>query len=303
MSCSYCRVSKYCSDKCQKYEWSSGSRHKERCHLFEIDRKLSDLYIQRKVSNEWTRFSGLGVCDPALNLAEVSQWRILHFRSVALILSAAYENHEELKENTHLGIFLKLVGDGHDHCSFIIDKVAFIPWSPNESWATVKMGFCLLPDGKITSLTREGQYGTYGTTLPPGFDLHRYITHVNRGITHFHGSFWPLPRKLSDTAFDAAKPPKEWLHYMRHHPGGFIYVDGIESEVFGVAKRDGSQVQLYEYDKRVSQVPFDFRLKEMAKINTTEFKKLLDDSTRRVCMIHKKEEDQQNPASAQGEMK
>ncbi|KAJ7896560.1 hypothetical protein B0H13DRAFT_821902 [Mycena leptocephala] len=46
MSCSYCRVAKYCSDKCQKYDWSDGSRHKERCHLFEVDRKLSDEYIK-----------------------------------------------------------------------------------------------------------------------------------------------------------------------------------------------------------------------------------------------------------------
>ncbi|KAF8202809.1 hypothetical protein K438DRAFT_584893 [Mycena galopus ATCC 62051] len=38
--CPDCLVAQHCSDKCQDYDWSNGSRHKERCHLFEINRKL-----------------------------------------------------------------------------------------------------------------------------------------------------------------------------------------------------------------------------------------------------------------------
>ncbi|KAF8188142.1 hypothetical protein K438DRAFT_1833872 [Mycena galopus ATCC 62051] len=42
LCCSYCRVARYCSPKCQKYDWMDGTRHRDRCHLFEVDRKLSD---------------------------------------------------------------------------------------------------------------------------------------------------------------------------------------------------------------------------------------------------------------------
>ncbi|KAJ6455350.1 hypothetical protein C8R45DRAFT_1111392 [Mycena sanguinolenta] len=49
------------------------------------------------------------------------------------------------------------------------------------------VGFCQLPEANL---------------LPPNFDLHRYIPHVNRGVTHFHASFWPLPRKVSTNMTD-----------------------------------------------------------------------------------------------------
>ncbi|KAJ7120237.1 hypothetical protein C8R44DRAFT_853515 [Mycena epipterygia] len=160
------------------------------------------------------------------------------------------------------------------------------------------IGFCLLPDGKMSSSTRNPYYlySASETSLPPAFDLHRYITHVTRGITHFHGSFWPLPRRLSDAAFEAAEPPSEWIRYMRLQPEGFgpgygrrrlasFDFDNMDAEVFGVAKRDGTRVQLFKYDKNVSGASFDNRPAEIAKVDTTEFKKLLDDPSRRLCMV------------------
>ncbi|KAJ7471104.1 hypothetical protein FB451DRAFT_327094 [Mycena latifolia] len=42
--CSRCLVSKYCSTECQKRDWSG--RHKNQCHLFEVDRKLSEVFVK-----------------------------------------------------------------------------------------------------------------------------------------------------------------------------------------------------------------------------------------------------------------
>jgi hypothetical protein len=187
----------------------------------------------------------------------------------------------------HLGIFLKLLDSGPPcGCrSFVIDKVALMPWVDGEAWSTVTVGFCVLPDGEMDPQIRELQYSS-GTTLPPSFDLHRLITHINRGITHFHGSFWPLPRRLSDAAFTAAEPPPEWMQNMRRHAAGFVFVaDGLALEVFGIQKRDGTHVPLYKFDQRTNRIAFDSRLPELAKIDTTEFKKLLDDPSRKVCMV------------------
>ncbi|KAJ6541448.1 hypothetical protein B0H19DRAFT_1268447 [Mycena capillaripes] len=220
----------------------------------------------------------------------MSIWTDLHRKNFSLIYSAVFEHKrgQAVGKTPHLGIFLRLVerGPNYDRRSFVIDKVALIPWAPREAWSNVETGFRLLPGGEISSYTGEPyyQHSYSGITLPPGFDLHRYITHINRGITHFHGSFWPLPRLLSDAVFKEAEPPKEWLRYMRLIPNGFHCITSI-TETFGVSKRDGKRVPLYRYDKDVCDVSFDSRLEALAKIDTTEFKKLLDDPSRKVYLI------------------
>ncbi|KAJ7648473.1 hypothetical protein B0H17DRAFT_1148024 [Mycena rosella] len=191
----------------------------------------------------------------------------------------------EWEKKPHLGFFLKLVGDGpeYDHCSFVIDKVALIPWTPRQGWANVMTGFCLLPEGKMLPLyEQESDYFSCTPgTFPPGFDLRHYITHVNRGITHFHGSFWPLSRRLSDSAFEAAEPPPEWIRYMLRHSQGFYMV----GEMFSVVKRDGTLVPLFKYDSTVSGASFYDRPAALAKVDSTEFKKLLDNPSRRLYIV------------------
>ncbi|KAJ6553483.1 hypothetical protein DFH09DRAFT_1366131 [Mycena vulgaris] len=234
ISCSNCLVAKYCSDKCREHDWSDGSHHKERCHLFEVDRKLSDVHFHKNRSEADIKCFSPGLNDTTLSLPEqVSKWTGLHHYSVELILYAAFKNNEELKKKMHLGIFLKLVGKGprYDRYSFIIDKVALMPLGADEGWTSVKMGFCWLPGGKMSSHRDALQFLHSETTLPPEFNLHRLITQINRGITHFH------------------EAPPEWLHYMRNHTNGFCYVEGILPEVFGVEKRDGTRVPLYKYDQ------------------------------------------------------
>ncbi|KAJ7145704.1 hypothetical protein C8R44DRAFT_1119 [Mycena epipterygia] len=65
LSCSGCLVAKYCSKKCQKEDWSKG--HKNQCHLFEANRKLSSVFA---------KFLGPGtINDPTLSLADkFPQW-------------------------------------------------------------------------------------------------------------------------------------------------------------------------------------------------------------------------------------
>ncbi|KAJ6541412.1 hypothetical protein B0H19DRAFT_1077262 [Mycena capillaripes] len=107
------------------------------------------------------------------------------------------------------------------------DRVALIPWGVRGQM--VQTVYCLLSSGEISSRKREPYYkhSYVGITLPLGFDLHRYIMHINREITHFQGSFWPLPRRLSDAAFKEAEPPTEWLCYMQLNPDGFHCIKDI----------------------------------------------------------------------------
>ncbi|KAJ7742831.1 hypothetical protein B0H16DRAFT_1463913 [Mycena metata] len=145
----------------------------------------------------------------------------LHYYNIQLIMHAVFKDNSDLKKTMHLGVFVKLVGNGpeYDDRSFIIDKLALMP---------------------------------------------------------------PLPRALSDAAFAAANPPKEWFLYMGVRWEGFVFV-GPDRMGFGVEKRNGAHEPLYRYYVREEQ------LAELAKIDTTEFKKLLDDSKRKsrgVCLVN-----------------
>ncbi|KAJ7867814.1 hypothetical protein B0H13DRAFT_2351808 [Mycena leptocephala] len=65
LSCSGCLVAKYCAKECQKKDWGNG--HKNQCHLFEANRKLSSVFAKSL---------GPGtINDPTLSLRDkVSQW-------------------------------------------------------------------------------------------------------------------------------------------------------------------------------------------------------------------------------------
>ncbi|KAF8198270.1 hypothetical protein K438DRAFT_1759653 [Mycena galopus ATCC 62051] len=133
------------------------------------------------------------------------------------------------------------------------------------------VGWCQLPSGQMSGTQMWytiARYGTYAHrpiiclqviislfslatkdvaehVLPPGFDLNRYITHVNRGITHFHASFWPIPRTVSDAELEAAEKPLEWeLYAGRHHH----FLSGLKGGqgVVGRILPDGTRIPMYK---------------------------------------------------------
>jgi hypothetical protein len=108
-------------------------------------------------------------------------------------------------------------------------------------------GWCALPDGKSTGM----QMWTFDVddaadhVLPPGFDLNRYVTHVNRGITHFHASFWPLPRNISDAALESAVAPEEWSGYTNRHHELLSGLKGGQN-ILGLIHADGRREPVYK---------------------------------------------------------
>ncbi|KAJ7726267.1 hypothetical protein DFH07DRAFT_782788 [Mycena maculata] len=94
--------------------------HKNRCHLFEGDRKLSTIFAKSL---------GPGtVNDPTLSLSDkVIQWNFLNTHNHNLIASAALKNDPNIAKTFNVGIFLRLVenriGSNYDHRTFIIDQV------------------------------------------------------------------------------------------------------------------------------------------------------------------------------------
>jgi hypothetical protein len=67
---------------------------------------------------------------------------------------------------------------------------------------------------------------------------------VNRGITHFHASHWPLPRNISDADLEAAQFPDAWLNYAwTHH----AVLSGLTGQgVIGIERPDGTRVPIYK---------------------------------------------------------
>ncbi|KAJ7331336.1 hypothetical protein DFH08DRAFT_1083876 [Mycena albidolilacea] len=225
LSCSGCLLAKYCSKECQKQDWKRV--HKAHCHLFEADRKLSTVFAK-----------SLGprtINDPGLSLADkVIQWNFLNVHNHTLIACAALNNDKELAATMNIGIFFKLVGDRtgskYDNRTLIIERVAYLPRESSKKMAErtvwkygnssykdagqhskVLVGFCMLPNGKMADMQmwripiEPDDPHLTSFVLPPNFNLHRYITHVNRGVTHFHASFWAMSRDISDFALEAAE--------------------------------------------------------------------------------------------------
>ncbi|KAJ7186648.1 hypothetical protein C8R46DRAFT_277269 [Mycena filopes] len=265
LSCAGCLLAKYCSKECQKQDWRS---HKHRCHLFEADRKLSTVFAKSL---------GPGtINDPTLSLADkVIQWNFLNVHSHSMIAAAALKNNEELALLTNVGIFLKLVGERtgskYDNRTFIVERVALFPRETSDEDAAqtvwkygnadipederrdqkfqhskMLVGYCMLPNGKMadTQLWILPIYRLRSLTLPPNYDLHQYITHVNRGVTHFHAAFLNLPRDMSDAALEDAEPSDKYCDYAFDH---LLAVSGLKGQgVIGIQEADGTRTPLFK---------------------------------------------------------
>ncbi|KAJ7253177.1 hypothetical protein C8J57DRAFT_1349050 [Mycena rebaudengoi] len=269
LSCSGCLLAKYCSKDCQKKYWSEYG-HKERCHLFEADRKLSTIFAKSLEPGT--------INDPTLSQGDkMIQWNFLNAFNHGIIAYAALK-HAPDQNNMNIEICLRIDRDRlrskYDNRSFIIDRVSLIsrvesdvraerinwvkgmfPFEATNSteFAKLFVGFCDLPNGEMS----ETQLWNIPIgsplpmhVLPPNFTLHRYITHVNRGITHFHGSYWP-----SSSAWT-------WYAYELH-----TAISGLKGRgVVGIQRPGGTRTPLYKWGTDTE--------------GPEEFKKLLVDPSR-----------------------
>ncbi|KAJ7481805.1 hypothetical protein FB451DRAFT_1364907 [Mycena latifolia] len=287
-SCSGCLLAKYCSTECQRKHWSAG--HKHRCHLFEADGKLSTVFAKSL---------GPGTLnDPTLSEPKkMEEWNFLNLFNHYTIAANVLQN-ASFGKNWNVAIGLSM----YKNRMFVISGIALLPrpisdeefereecqWKNGDGivdknssklYCKIIVHCSGLSDTQMWNipLTQLGR-----TPLPPGFDLHRYITHVNRGITHFHGSHLAFPRSLSDAELEAAKYPFHWLDYAyaRH-----TVISGLKGQnVRGVINPDGTWTPLYKWGvggHRRAAAPGETDTEGPAA-----FKKLLVDPSRMVrkCM-------------------
>ncbi|KAJ7147213.1 hypothetical protein C8R46DRAFT_1129703, partial [Mycena filopes] len=156
-------------------------------------------------------------------------------------------------------------GSKYEHRTFFIDRVLLLNRDVSDAkentWQggvgkvrtdrdhfKLMAGFCTLPGGETSPHQLWSFPCEYVTThvLPPGFDLDRFIAHVNRGITHFHASFCPLPRDLMAELDVAATPvPAGWLDHARRHSLMLSGLKGGQNNI-GRIDADGKRTPVYK---------------------------------------------------------
>ncbi|KAJ7175102.1 hypothetical protein C8R43DRAFT_975879 [Mycena crocata] len=305
LSCSTCLVAKYCSKKCQKQDWAK--RHKNECHLFEANRKLSSVFAKSL---------GPGtINDPKLTLAEkLQQWNYLNIANHFIIAAAAMKNDPKFAGTVNVALLLSMAGNRagskYENRTFFIDRVVLLSRKASDAavqswdWAggnqkdlrsavertdtnqfKLMAGWC-----DLGGETPGAQMWTFETSkvaehvLPPGFDLNRYVTHVNRGITHFHASFWPLPRSMSDADVESAEVPAGWRDYAERQHQALSGLRGGQDLVDHLYP-DGTRVPMYKgsnggHFRRCASGETDFD-------GADEYKKSLVDPSRMVRLLSK----------------
>ncbi|KAJ7258159.1 hypothetical protein C8J57DRAFT_1341276 [Mycena rebaudengoi] len=244
LSCAGCLVSKYCSKKCQKEDWKR--THQNQCHLFEANRKLSSVFAKSL---------GPGtINDPTLTLAEkVSEWNFLNIANHLVIASAALKNDPKFAGTKNVAFLLSLAderaGSKYEHRTFFIDRVLLL--SREESNNAVRVagfvkGSSRNPQKMVERTDTDHFKILVGWCALPGGETSAMQTHVNRGITHFHASFWPLPRHISDADVDTAKPPPGWMEYVERHD---MLLSGLKGGqgLIGRINPDGTRVPLFKF--------------------------------------------------------
>ncbi|KAJ7624785.1 hypothetical protein FB45DRAFT_1060963 [Roridomyces roridus] len=310
LSCAGCLLSKYCSKECQKKDW--GESHKHQCHLFEANRKLSSVFAKSL---------GPGtINDPKLDWqAKLNEWNFLNVANHRLIASAALKNDPKVAANFNIALLISVseehAGSKYENRTFFIDRVVLLQrdvsdadalgqtWQqgPYKDSATavdalkkkgkkvfkIFVGFCKFPDGEQSRVqlwsfpcSDVAEY-----VLPPGFDLSRYVPHVNRGVTHFHASFWPLPRNISDADLESAEAPAVLADYTARQHRMLSGLKGGEN-VIGRLNPDGSRTPLYKFCNNnghfrpcaPGETDFD---------GPVEYKKALENPSRMVRLLSK----------------
>ncbi|KAF7368042.1 hypothetical protein MSAN_00870100 [Mycena sanguinolenta] len=309
LTCSKCIVAKYCSRECQQMDWKGGHKNNE-CHLYEANRKLSSVFAKSL---------GPGTLnDPRLTLKDKAvEWNFLNAANHLVIAAAALKNDPTFAGTKNIAILLSLskerAGSKYEHRTFFIDRVLLLNkeasnaasrvagWTEgsrsladsqetaertDDQHFKVMVGWCDLPNGD-TSATQAWCYHVSDAAehvLPPGFDLNRYVSHVNRGITHFHASWVPLPRDISDDDIESMEMPKGWWDYVKRHDDLLAGMKGGQGLV-GRIREDGTRQPMYKWDnsghfRRCAPGETDFDVAE-------EFKKQMVDPSKMVTLISK----------------
>ncbi|KAJ7853702.1 hypothetical protein B0H14DRAFT_3136801 [Mycena olivaceomarginata] len=201
----------------------------------------------RKLSTVFAKSLGPGtINDPTFDLVDkVVQWNFLNLANHALIASAGREERFESRRVV------------------LVPREKIEKYAEDQEWVK----------GKFRGMI-EGE-----DVLPPAFDLHRYITHVNRGITHFHASFWPLPR--DSFRCGAGRPGTSAAGRMEFPMlrGTTGTISGLRGQgVVGIELPDGTRVPIYKVGANGH-----FRRCAPGETDTDgaeEFKKLLVDPSR-----------------------
>ncbi|KAF7372771.1 BZ3500-MvSof-1268-A1-R1-Chr4-3g07231 protein [Mycena sanguinolenta] len=298
--CGGCLVAKYCSKECQRTDWKNA--HKNQCHLYEAAKSLGPGTLN----------------DPTLSLKEkLTQWNFLNSGNHVVIAAAALKNDPKFAATKNVGILLSLsqerAGSKYEHRTFFIDRVLLLDREASDAAARsygwkrgsssveecqeaaertdnkhfkVLVGWCMMPSGDTSGAQMWviENSAVAKDVLPPGFDLNRYVTHVNRGITHFHGSWIPLPRNVSDVEIESMDMPQGWWDYVaRNH----FHIEGLKGGqgTAGYIWPDGRREAVYKWDssghfRRCAPGETDFDVAE-------EFKKHLVDPSRMVRLISK----------------
>ncbi|KAJ6451204.1 hypothetical protein C8R45DRAFT_1042447 [Mycena sanguinolenta] len=307
LSCAGCLVARYCSKKCQQMDWKGG--HNQQCHLYEANRKLSSVF---------SKSLGPGTLnDPRLSLRnKLAEWNFLNAANHLVIAAAALKNDPKFAGTKNIGLLLSLsedhAGSKYSDRTFFIDRVLLLDKEASDAAARVEtwvkgsvenskwtmaertddqhfkimVGWCTMPNGEMSPT----QLWTYHVSkaakhvLPPGFDLNRYVHHVNRGITHFHASWVPLPRSISDADIQSTEMPKEWWDYVSRHDNLLGGMRGGQY-LIGRIRADGTREPLFKWDesghfRRCAPGETDFDGAE-------EYKKQMVDPSRMVRLISK----------------
>jgi hypothetical protein len=225
------------------------------------------------------------------------------------------KNDPKLAGTKNVAILLSLskerAGSKYEHRTFFIDRVLLLEREASNTAARsaewtqgsvedsqemaertddrhfkIMVGWCDLPNDE-TSGTQLWTWDVSHATshlLPPGFDLNRYVSHVNRGITHFHASWIPLPRNISDADIKSAEMPEEWWEYTARHNHLLAGMKGGQG-IIGYIYPDGTRKPIYKWDnsghfRRCTPGETDFE-------GAAEFKKQLVDPSKMVRLISK----------------
>ncbi|KAJ6455216.1 hypothetical protein C8R45DRAFT_1111593 [Mycena sanguinolenta] len=307
LTCAGCLVAKYCSKECQQMDWRG---HKNHCHLYEANRKLSSVFAKSL---------GPGTLnDPSFSLEEkVTEWNFLNTANHLVIAAAALKNDPTFAGTKNVAILLSFAperaGSKYANRTFFIDRVLLLDRDASNAAARfsdwtkgsftdseaqkaaertdiehfkVMVGWCALPNGE-SSGTQMWEFEASEAAehvLPPGFDLNRYVGHVNRGITHFHAAWLPLPRNISDADMESMEMPEAWWDYVARHNERLGGMKGGQN-IIGRIARDGTREPVYKWDnsghfRRCAPGETDYEGAE-------EFKKQPVDPSKMVRLISK----------------